>query len=296
MPSAPRSLPPLAIALAIFLCCSWGFNQVAIKLALPEIPGLIQASIRSGLAALAVWVWTWFRGVPLMRADRTLWPGLAAGALFAVEFLLIYEGLGYTAASRASVFLYTAPFFVVLGARWLLPAERFDAWQWLGLALSFLGLLIALGVPTPGAGEREFLGDLMLLAAGAGWGATTLIVKASPLARAPSEKVLLYQLVVSAPMLALCAGLFGERVVATPSLFAVSLLLYQSIWVVAFTFAAWFALIQRYSASQLSVFTFLSPMFGVLAGYAILSEPLTPAFAAAAALVLAGIVIVNRPR
>ena len=97
-------------------------------------------------------------------------------------------------------------------------------------------------------------------------------------------------------MLALCAGLFGERVVATPSLFAVSLLLYQSIWVVAFTFAAWFALIQRYSASQLSVFTFLSPMFGVLAGYAILSEPLTPAFAAAAALVLAGIVIMNRPR
>jgi drug/metabolite transporter (DMT)-like permease len=211
MPSAPRSLPPLAIALAIFLCCSWGFNQVAIKLALPEIPGLTQASIRSSLAALAVWVWTWFRGVRLMRADGTLWAGLAAGALFAIEFLLIYEGLGYTAASRASVFLYTAPFFVVLGARWLLPAERFDAWQWLGLALSFLGLLIALGVPTPGAGKREFLGDLMLLAAGAGWGATTLIVKASSLARAPSEKVLLYQLVVSAPMLALCAVLFGER-------------------------------------------------------------------------------------
>src|SRR5205823_14638318 len=105
---------------------------------------------------LVLWLWTWFRGVQLTIADGTLLPGLAAGALFAIEFLLIYEGLGFTAASRASVFLYTAPFFVVLGARWVLPAERFDAWQWLGLALSFLGVVIALGVPTPGAGKREF--------------------------------------------------------------------------------------------------------------------------------------------
>jgi len=211
MPFASRSLPPLAMVMATLLCCSWGFNQVAIKLVLPEIPGLMQASIRSALAALVLWLWTWFRGVQLTIADGTLLPGLAAGALFAIEFLLIYEGLGFTAASRASVFLYTAPFFVVFGARWVLPAERFDAWQWLGLALSFLGVVIALGVPTPGAGKREFVGDLMLLAAGAGWGATTLIVKASRLAHAPSEKVLLYQLVVSAPMLTACAILFGER-------------------------------------------------------------------------------------
>jgi drug/metabolite transporter (DMT)-like permease len=296
MPSASRSLPPIAILLATLLCCSWGFNQVAIKLVLPEIPPLMQASIRSAVAALVVWVWTWLRGMPILIADGTLLPGLGTGIVFAIEFLLIYEGLGFTAASRASVFLYTAPFFVVLGARWLLPAERFDAWQWLGLALSFLGLVIALGVPTPGADKREFLGDVMLLAAGAGWGATTLIVKASRLAHAPSEKVLLYQLVVSAPMLAVCSIMFGERLLAAPSLFAVSLLVYQSIWVVAFTFAAWVALIQRYSASRLSVLTFLSPMFGVLAGHAILGEPLTPAFAAAAALVLAGLIIVNRPR
>jgi drug/metabolite transporter (DMT)-like permease len=296
MSSASRALPPLAMALVTLLCFSWGFNQVAVKLALPEIPPLIQASIRSAGAAVLVWAWSRVRGLKLTSNDRTVWPGLAAGVLFGIEFLLIYEGLTFTAASRASVFLYTAPFFVVLGARWLLPGERFDSWQWLGLALSFIGVVVALGVPTPGAGEHELMGDIMLLGAGAGWGVTTLLVKASRLAYAPSEKVLLYQLVVSAPMVGAGAVLLGERVGTVPSLLAIASLLYQTVWVVAVTFLAWFVLIQRYSASRLSVFTFLSPMFGVLAGHLILGEALTPAFAAAAALVLAGLVLVNRPR
>jgi drug/metabolite transporter (DMT)-like permease len=113
---------------------------------------------------------------------------------------------------------------------------------------------------------------------------------------APYEKILLYQLLVSAPMLALAAELFGERVTAQPSAIAVGSLLYQTFWVAGFTFLAWFALIQRYSASRLSAFTFLTPLFGVAAGYIVLSEPLTPAFAAAVALVIAGLVLVNRPR
>jgi drug/metabolite transporter (DMT)-like permease len=136
----------------------------------------------------------------------------------------------------------------------------------------------------------------MLIVAGAGWAGTTLLVKASPLAHVSSEKVLLYQLVVSAPIVMTGSLLLGERLVGTPPLLAVASLLYQTIWVVAVTFLAWFALILRYSASRLSVFSFLAPMFGVLAGHIVLGEPLTPGFAAAAVLVIAGLVMVNRPR
>jgi drug/metabolite transporter (DMT)-like permease len=97
-------------------------------------------------------------------------------------------------------------------------------------------------------------------------------------------------------MLALCAQAAGERVVGTPSAVALGSLLYQTGWVVAVTFLAWFALIQRYSASRLSVFTFLTPLFGIAAGHLVLGDPLTPAFALAGALVVAGLVLVNRPR
>jgi drug/metabolite transporter (DMT)-like permease len=204
--------------------------------------------------------------------------------------------LVFTSASRAALFLYTAPFFVVIGARWFLPGDRFDRRQWIGLLLAFAGIVIAFGVPTPGGEPRELIGDLMLVLAGAAWGATTLLVKATRLVQAPYEKTLLYQLIVSAPMLALCAQLLGERVSAPPSAVAVGSLLYQTVWIASFTFLAWFALIQRYSASRLAAFTFLTPLFGVAAGHVVLGEPLTPAFALAVALVVAGLVLVNRPR
>ena len=45
--SAGRRLTPLAVALMLMMCFSWGFNQIAIKLALPDIPSMLRAMIRS---------------------------------------------------------------------------------------------------------------------------------------------------------------------------------------------------------------------------------------------------------
>jgi drug/metabolite transporter (DMT)-like permease len=296
MHSTARPLDAFAVTLTVALCLSWGFNQVAVKLALPDIPPLIQAAIRSAGAALIVAAWARLKGVPLLDRDRTMVPGIVAGVLFGTEFLLIYRGLLWTTATRAVLFIYLAPFFVVLGARWFLPGDRFDASQWLGLVLSFAGMLVAFGLPTPAADPRQYLGDLMMVAAAAAWAGTTLVIKASALARVRPEKTMLYQLVVSTPILGVGAVALGERVTAMPSLVPLGSLLYQTIWVVSITFVVWFALIVRYSASRLSAFTFLTPLFGVAAGHLVLGEPLTLGFAAAVALVAAGLILVNRPR
>jgi drug/metabolite transporter (DMT)-like permease len=294
-PSA-RPLDSVAIVVTVVLCLSWGVNQVAVKLAIPEIPPLIQAAVRSTGAAMIVALWARWRGIPLFRKDATLAPGLVAGVLFAIEFILIYRGLVWTTATRAVLFIYLAPFLVVIGGRWTLAGERFGRSQWTGLLLSFAGIVLAFGVPTPASDPRQMIGDAMMVGAAAAWAATTLVIKASALNRVSAEKTLLYQLVVSAPLLALGAIIFAERVTALPSMLALGSLAYQTVWVVSVTFVAWFALIIRYSASRLSVFTFLTPLFGVAAGRAILGDPLTPAFAVAAAMVAGGLVLVNWPR
>jgi drug/metabolite transporter (DMT)-like permease len=294
--SVTRPLDAMAAAIVVVLCLSWGFNQVATKLAIHDIPPLTQAAIRSAVAALLIAAWCRLRGIPLFVRDGTLWFGLAAGVLFAAEFILIYQGLLYTTATRATLFIYLAPFFVVLGGRIVLPADRFGAAQWLGLALSFAGMLIAFGVPTPALDPRQLTGDLMMVAAALFWAATTLLIKASPVTRVSAEKVMLYQLVVSAPIMAAAACFAGERIVQMPSAIALGALAYQTIWVVSVTFVVWFALVARYSANRLSAFTFLAPLFGVAAGRLVLGEPLTLAFAAAVALVAGGLVLVNRAR
>jgi drug/metabolite transporter (DMT)-like permease len=176
----------------------------------------------------------------------------------------------------------------------VLPTDRFGEAQWIGLGSSFAGMLIAFGAPTPVLDPRQLIGDLMMVGAALLWAATTLVIKASPLTRVSAEKVMLYQLVVSAPIMAAVALIIGERITHMPSALAVGSMAYQTIWVVSVTFVIWFALIARYSASRLSAFTFLTPLFGVLAGHLVLGEPLTPAFAAAVSLVASGLILVNR--
>ena len=295
-PPSSRPLDATAIAVTIGLCLSWGFNNVAIKLAIHDIPPLIQSAARSLIAALLVGAWTQARGIPLLKRDGTLRAGILAGVLFALEFLLIYRGLVWTTATRGVLFLYLAPFFVVIGSRWLVPGDHFHLSQWLGLLLSFVGIVIAFGLPTPADDSRQVLGDLMLVGGAAAWAATTLTIKASALNRISAEKTLLYQLVVSAPLLGLAAIVFGERITAMPSAVALGAFAYQTVYVVSITFTIWFVLVVRYSAARLSVFTFLAPLFGVAAGHLVLGEPLTPAFAVAVALVAAGLLLVNRPR
>ena len=295
IPSAGRPLSPGAIALMLMLCLSWGFNQIAVKLVLPDVPPMLQALIRSAGALPVLLIIGWLRGVKFFQRDGTLWPGLSAGVIFGIEFVAIYRGLLLTSASRAVVFLYTAPFFVALGS-YLFLGERLRGSQWGGLALCFAGVALAIGVPQANVDANVLIGDLLIVAGGAMWAATTLLVKATALIRAPAEKGLGYQVALSIPILALAAWISGERITHIPGALSLSLMAYQAIWVVGLTFLLWFALVKTYSASKLSAFTFITPLFGVVASYFIMHDTLTLAFGAAALLVIAGLYLVNRPQ
>jgi drug/metabolite transporter (DMT)-like permease len=294
IPSAGRPLSPGAVALMLMLCLSWGFNQIAVKLALPDIPPMLQAMIRSAGALPVLLLIARLRGVKIFVSDGSLGAGLFAGLLFGVEFVLIYQGLKLTSASRAVVFLYTAPFFVALGSYQFL-GERLRASQWGGLALSFAGVALAIGVPQPNVDSNVLLGDLLIVAGGALWAATTLVAKGTALRFASPEKALGYQVALSIPILGLAAWLSGETLTRVPGPLALSLMAYQAFWVVGLTFLLWFMLVQSYSASKLSAFTFITPLFGVVASYFILHDTLTPVFGAAALLVISGLYLVNRP-
>ncbi|MGY4475534.1 DMT family transporter [Bradyrhizobium sp. USDA 3364] len=292
--SVGHGLPPGAIALMLMLCVSWGFNQLAVKLALPDVPPMLQAMIRSSGALPVMLIVGWLRGVKFFERDGTLVPGIIAGLMFGCEFVLIFTGLVFTSASRASVFLYTAPFFVALGSHQFL-GERLSTVQWSGLALSFAGVALAIGVPQPNVDAKVLFGDLMVVGGGALWAATTLVAKGTGLRKAAPEKALGYQVAISIPILGLAAWIGGERIEHVPSALSISLLAYQAVWVVGCTFVIWFAMVKTYSASKLSAFTFVTPLFGVVAAYFIMHDTLTPVFGVAALFVIAGLYLVNKP-
>lgn len=286
----------LAFTLMIVLCVVWGFQQVAIKWALEGISPLLQAGLRSLIALVLLLAWSRLRGIPLYGRDGTLVSGLAAGLLFAAEFVFIYAGLERTNASRMIVFVYLAPCVAALGLTWLVPAERLDRRQWAGVLVAFGGIVLAFAEGFGSGARATLLGDLFGVIGAVFWGATTVLIRVTRLARASATKTLFYQLAVSAALLPVASFLAGESGIGAVSLAVAASMAYQGVIVAFASYLAWFWLLTRYLGARISVFSFLTPLFGVIAGVVFLAEPLSAAFLGAALMVGIGIALVNLPR
>jgi drug/metabolite transporter (DMT)-like permease len=265
-----------------------------IKWAAPDIAPIMQAAGRSGIAALLVGILMVWRG-GLRHMSSTWRGGLLAGALFALEFLFISEGLQLTSAAHMSVFLYTAPVFTALGLHWLLPSERLRTLQWMGIFLAFAGITTAFvgGLSLSGMDRNMLIGDALGVLAGMAWGATTVVVRASRLSEAPVTLTLFYQLMVGFVALLLIAVSNGQVSHVTLTPVAVASVLFQALVVSFFSYLIWFWLLRRYLASNLAVFSFMTPLFGVTFGVLLLNEPLSFNFVIGAVLVLLGITLVS---
>ncbi len=277
----------------VVLTLSWGLNQVLVKVANAGYNPVLLTVGRSAIAAVLVFLWCHWRGIRIFERDGTLPAGILVGVLFGIEFVLMFFGLDYTSAARGTLVFNTMPFWVLLGAHFWL-GEKITATKFAGLVLAFAGVALVFSDKGSLGAGGGLKGDLMLLAAGAAWGATIIIIKVSRLNTASAEKTLLYQLVVSSifsiPLVPLAGPLLRE-----PSILATASLLVQAVYVVSFTYVVWFWLMRRYPASGLSSFTFLSPVFGVVFAVALLGEPFSWRILVAMLLIVAGLIIVNRP-
>ena len=293
--STRKALDPQAIFLMIVLCATWGLQQVVLKATADDIAPILQIALRSGGAAVLVGLVMLVRGERMNLGDGTLKPGLLVGGLFGLEFLLVAEGLRHTSASHMAVFLYTAPIFAALGLHWRLPAERLGAVQWLGIALAFGGIAMAFLGRSQAASAVSgdvLWGDFLGLLAGMAWAATTVVVRCSTLAKAPATQTLLYQLVGAFVLLMVGAVATGQTSFnPTPTVWAS--LAFHTLVVSFASFLVWFWLLRQYLASPLGVFSFLTPLFGIVFAAWLLQEPIEPSFLMGAIPVLLGIVLVS---
>ncbi len=282
-----------AVALMICLTFAWGLNGVAAKISNQGFDPVFVTIVRSTIGAACVFAWCRLRGISLFDRDGTLKGGLAAGALFGIEFALIFVGLDYTTVARGALMVNTMPFWVLIGAHFLL-GERMSLIKVAGTLLAFGGVALVFSDRLSLPGPEAIIGDLMSLAAGMAWAATIIVIKTTRLSTARAEKTLLYQLAV-APLVTLPLLLFTGPVLRDVGLVPIASILFQAIFIVAFTYLLWFWLMRRYPAAGLSSFAFLTPAFGVLAGGLLLDEPLSLRIFLALGLIAIGIVIVNRP-
>jgi drug/metabolite transporter (DMT)-like permease len=293
-------LDALAITLLVACCLFWGFQQVLVKATLDEVPPVLQAAIRFMGATALLWVWCHRRGVALFERDGTLRAGLLAGVLFCGEFVCIYVGLQHTTASRLTLFLYTSPFWVSLLLPLFVPTERLRAVQWVGLGLAFAAVAFALqdGLHANAAanvmGLDGRLGDALALASGALWALTTVVIRTTRLATISPEKLLYYQVTMSAVLLPFVSAALDEVWQFNLSAFAWGSLAIQTVAGAFASYLVWMWLLRHYPATRLGSFVFLTPVFAMVFGAWWLGETASTQTLAALVAVAAGIVLVNK--
>lgn len=270
-----------------------GLNQTLIKLVNAGYAPAFQAGARSLIAFFPILIFALVMKRRLSVSDGSFLPGIFCGLLFSAEFLLLFQALDYTTASRAAVLFNTMPIWVAAGAHFLLPGERLSGAKALGLALAIGGVALALLRSGENAGDMALIGDIMCLLGAMFWASLALTTRATKLSRSTAEMQMLYQLAVSAPVMLGFAFIHGETL-REPTLLINGIFIAQALIIVCGAYLTWFWLLKIYPASSVASFSFLTPLFGVAAGWLIFDDPITWRLILALVLVGLGIILVNR--
>lgn len=279
-----------AVALIGF-ALNFGLNQVVVKVSNGGFQPVFMAAIRSIGAGVILIMWMRARGISLHLPRVGTVGGMIAGVLFALEFMFLFNALDLTTVSRSSIIFYSMPVWLALAAHFLLPGEQLSRTRLVGLGLAMAG--VALAVADRESGQGSLLGDLLSLLAAFCWAGIALCVRITPLSTVPAEQQLMWQLVISAPILLIASLFFGDLLRDLGPIHLAGLA-YQILAIASFGFLAWFWLMKIYPASGVASFSFLAPVFAVLLGWLVLGEEIELSIWLALALVAAGLVLINR--
>ncbi len=217
------------------------------------------------------------------------------GAFFTLMIVLVTWGTGMTAASRAAVFMNTQPIQVAVLAHFLLPGDRLSPRKMAGLMAAFLGVIVILmsRLDFPEAASW-WRGDLVVLLAAFCWAVQTiyakrLVVRVSPVA------LTFWQVVLCALVTTLASLILEPWAAWRVTGRLVVAILYVALGVTTAGWGLWIYVLREVEASVATTFLFTIPIFGVLAGWLLLQEPLGLHLLGGAILVAIGILLVTAP-
>ena len=292
-PERKDHIDGLGASLLIGFSAILGLNQALVKLVNVGMSPMFQSGLRSACAFVVVLLWTLILRKPLDFSGGSVKWGLLLGILFALEFALLFMALDYTTVSRVSLFFYSMPLFTAIGAHFLIPEERFHPGKLIGLFIAFTGLSIGLTDSSSQPSATSWVGDVLAIAGAICWSAIALGMRTTVLIQRPAEQVMLFQLGVSAVLLLAAAPVFGATI-RDMTMTIVWIFAFQVIAVASIGYLLWARILAIYPVGNMASFSLLAPLFGVLSGWLIFDDPLTPRFAIALTLVAVGLIAINR--
>ena len=269
-----------------------GLNQTLVKIVNYGIHPIFQVGLRSLIAAIPVLIFCILFKKKISIRDGSLIPGIICGAIFALEFVLLFFALEFTSVARSSILFYSMPVWLGIAAHFLIKNEKLNSKKLLGFLISVIAVSIALFTKND-LGEGGIIGDFFALCASFLWATIVLIVRKTKLNRSCPEMQLLYQLIVSSIVILPISYYFGfyfrEINIGITIIF-----IFQAVVIVAAGFLIWFWTLSVYPATSIASFSFFGPIFGVFFGWFILKEEISILIFLSLALVSCGIYLINK--
>ncbi len=293
MPTDPKARLLLAFA-AVYVI--WGSTYLAILWAIDTIPPFTMAGVRFLIAGGLMYGWARWRGAP--RPTAAEWR-----AAFVIGTLMLLGGNGGVVWAETRVASGLAALFVGAEPLWavLLDWARPGGVRPKGLVIA--GLLVGFGgvalLAAPGvSGSSDLLGVLALLGATITWAAGSIYSRHAAVPQSPivstGIKMLAGGLALS--LVGASAGEFGRIDVAAISTRSMLALAYLIVFGAIAGFSAYMYLLAHTTVAKASTYAYVNPFVALLLGWGLAGEALTARTWLAAAVIIAGVALINSPQ
>ena len=291
----------LLIHLSLLLTAMlWGANFVAMKYLVVRIgaPNLLLVRVLLSSAAFALILLLTIRALPRFSAD--VWRLLVLVGFFgiAANQLAVIYGTSYLSAALASLFATSGPIFTTIISRIVL-GERLTQRKLAGITLACTGFLIVLLF---GSGSAQFsvdnaIGVLIILCAPFSWAVSTVISKPLMVEHDPTTITALSSIagaIVVMPLLFFQSGVYADVVAFDARSWLAAFT--TSILAVVVGYTLWYRGLRKLEPTQVAVYVYLVPFFGVLFSWLVLGESITLFLLLGGATILSGVIVTNSGR
>ena len=288
-----RTITPRTWTELFLLAFIWGGSFLAIKIALNEVPFVTSVAHRVFWAALILWGYVAFRGLPIPR-DPNVWGALFVMGLLnnVIPFSLMAWGQLHIPTGLTSVFNAGTAIFGVVIAALILADERLTTRKVIGSLIGFFGVATAIGLDS----VRNF--DITSLAQLAIIGGTISYAFAGVWARINLKDL--------TPQVAAAGMLTGSSVVMVPaallidgapsfalSLTAIGAISYYVVFATAGAYLLYYRILAAAGSANTMIVTLLIPPVSIVLGALVLNENLSSNVYAGLALLALGLAILD---
>lgn len=297
--SAHQPLGIGSASLATLTVVLWGGTAVSNQFAQDVLPPMFLGGARFALAAVFMFGWCLVdRSGVLLKRGQWAVTWLLSLLLF-LQIATFNIGTAHSSSSHASILVNSYIFWVAGYELFIGRTLQLRWWQVAGLLLAAAGCSCLLLTRVDGAvssarDQPTLYGDAMLALSGLVLGIKVVATKRSVQSVKPGPLILWHDILGAGAFFLVSAGI-GERSTGPMTSASWAALLFSGLIVSGFCFGANARLLRRHGASQISVFSFATPIFGVAAGVLLRGDHLSAWLIASGLLVAAGIFFVNLP-